>query len=377
MAFGKRNIPKTDIFSYNLGLLGEAGVGKTTIIKEMCEKKLGENGYLFIECGKEDGADAINGINYINCPSWNEEYDEINNSVGFINVIDDIIENKEEEYPNLRVVVIDTYDQLRNIAEPEIIRLHNKEHSDKRVKSIKAAFGGYMAGEDMADDLILDKLWELKKVGVNFIIIGHIKQREIVDAITGDAYTQLTTDMSMRSFNKIKTKLHFLGLAYIDREIVQEKKNKKEVGVVKNETRKITFRDDSYALDSKSRFADIVDEIPFDVDELISALEDAIMAEVQKNGTKIEDVKKNEEKQKKIADKKAKEYSKKAKENKIDEETNSDLIEQIRENFAKLDKEQEKEFKVLMKEKGVKNFKPEVAEDIPTKALKELLAFFD
>lgn len=377
MAFGKRNIPKTDIFSYNLGLLGEAGVGKTTIIKEMCEKKLGEDGYLFIECGKEDGADAINGINYINCPSWNEEYDEINNSVGFINVIEDIIENKEEEYPNLRVVVIDTYDQLRNIAEPEIVRLHNKEHSDKRVKSIKAAFGGYMAGEDMADDMILDKLWELKKVGVNFIIIGHIKQREIVDAITGDAYTQLTTDMSMRSFNKIKTKLHFLGLAYIDREIVQEKKNKKEIGVVKNETRKITFRDDSYALDSKSRFADIVDEIPFDVDELISALEDAIMAEVQKNGTKIEDVKKNEEKQKKIADKKAKEYSKKAKENKIDEETNADLIEQIRENFVKLDKEQEKEFKNLMKEKGVKNFKPEIAEDIPTKSLKELLAFFD
>ena len=134
MAYGKKNKVKIDPFSYNIGLLGEPGIGKTTIIKEMCEKNLGEDGYLFVECGKEDGADAIEGISYINCPEYSAEYDEYNNSVGFSELIEDIIENKSTEYPDLKVVVIDTYDQLREIVIPEVVRRHNKENPEKRVK---------------------------------------------------------------------------------------------------------------------------------------------------------------------------------------------------------------------------------------------------
>ena len=54
--------------------------------------------------------------------------------------------------------------------------------------------------------------------------------------------------------------------------------NKKEITVnkVKDEKRKIVFRDDNYSVDSKSRFAGIVNEIPLDSDELIKALKDAI-----------------------------------------------------------------------------------------------------
>lgn len=301
MAFGKKNKVKIDPFSYNIGLLGEPGIGKTTIIKEMCEKHLGEDGYLFVECGKEDGADAIEGISYINCPEYSAEYDEYNNSVGFSELIEDIIENKTTEYPNLRVVVIDTYDQLREIFIPEIVRLHNKENPEKRVKSIKAAFGGYFAGEDMVDNMILDALWSLKTVGVHFICIGHLKQREVTDAITGDSYMQVTTDMTMRSFNKLKNKLHFLGVATINREIVKEKKNaksKEEKSVVTSETRQITFRDDNYSIDSKSRFAEIANQIEFDKDVLYQTLCDAIEAESKKSGRSVEDVKKEQDKAK-------------------------------------------------------------------------------
>ena len=70
MGYGKKNTIKIDPLSYNIGLIGESGIGKTTIIKEMCEKLVGEDGYRFLECGKEDGADGINGINYLNCPEW-------------------------------------------------------------------------------------------------------------------------------------------------------------------------------------------------------------------------------------------------------------------------------------------------------------------
>lgn len=304
MGYGKKNVIKIDPLSYNIGLIGESGIGKTTIIKEMCEKLAGEDGYIFLECGKEDGADGINGINYLNCPEWSMDYDELTNSIGFEDFVDDVVENKTTEYPDLKTVVIDTYDQLLEISKPEVIRMHNSENPDKPVKSIKAAFGGYMAGEDKSTEIVLDKLWELKTVGVHFIIIGHVKQRQQDDVVTGQTYTSLTTNMSMRDFNAIKTKLHFLGVASIDREIVQEKtgKTKKEKGkdvnimkgVITKESRKITFRDDSYSIDSKSRFADIVPEIPFDVDELIKALTDAIKTEASKGSKSISDLEKEQ-----------------------------------------------------------------------------------
>lgn len=371
MAYGKKNVVKIDILSYNTALIGEGGIGKTTVIKEVCEKLAGEDGYIFAECGKEDGADAISGINYVNCPDWNSEYDEFNNSVGFSLLVDDIIENKSTEYKNLRVIVIDTYDQLRAIVEPEVIRLHNKENPEKRVKSIKAAFGGYMAGEDKADELILDKLWELKKVGVSFIIIGHVKQREITDNATGDQYTQVTTDMSMRSFNKIKTKLHFLGVASINREIIKEKKNSKNVSTIKNETRRITFRDDNYALDSKSRFADIVDEIPLDADALIKALTDAIEAEAKKGKHSIDDLKKEKEKNDKEMEKRAEEYSNSKKASKVDEDRNAKLIATIQEKFSSVSPSTKTNIRKIMEENGFSKFSDE---NIPTAALEEIVA---
>ncbi len=304
MAYGKKNVIKIDPLAYNIGLIGESGIGKTTIIKEMCEKLTGSNdGYLFLECGKEDGADAINGINYINCPEWSADYNEFSNSIGFEDIVEDIVENKTTEYPLLRTVIIDTYDQLIEIAKPEVIRMHNRENPEKPVKSIKAAFGGYMAGEDKATEMVLDKLWSLKKVGVSFIIVGHVKQREQEDVSTGQKWTSLTTNMSMRDFNAIKTKLHFLGVASIDREIVQEKTGKKDnkgkditKGIIAKESRKITFRDDSYSIDSKSRFSDIVSEVEFTSDALIEAITNAIKAEQSKSGKSFEESKAEQEK---------------------------------------------------------------------------------
>lgn len=105
--------------------------------------------------------------------------------------------------------------------------MHNRENPDKPVKSIKAAFGGYMAGEDKAVDMVLEKLWNLKRVGVSFIIIGHVKRRDQEDMFTDQKYRSLTTNMSIRDFNAIKTKLHFLGVASIDREIDSAKNRQK------------------------------------------------------------------------------------------------------------------------------------------------------
>lgn len=375
MGYGKKNVIKIDPLSYNIGLIGESGIGKTTIIKEMCEKLVGEDGYRFLECGKEDGADGIDGINYLNCPEWSMDYDEYTNSIGFEDFVDDVIEHKSTEYPDLKTVVIDTYDQLIEIAKPEVIRMHNAEHPEKPVKSIKAAFGGYMSGEDKATEIVLDKLWELKSVGVHFIIIGHVKQRQQEDVVTGQTYTSLTTNMSMRDFNAIKTKLHFLGVASIDREIVQEKTGKKDdkkkdimKGVIAKESRKITFRDDSYSIDSKSRFADIVPECDFNVDSLIQALTDAIKAEASKGKKSIAELKKEQDA---AAEKRAEQIAAVEESNKKEKELN-DIKAKIK-DFCIANKGKAAVLKPLLalaKEKGYEN--PMAVDDIDV--AKEILA---
>lgn len=321
MKFGRKNEIKINPLAYNFMLIGESGIGKTTIIKEYCEKLAGSEGYMFLETGKEDGQDAIEGINYITCDEWDGDYNETLNTMGFATFIDDVVENKASDWPDLKVVVIDTLDELFSIAEPEVIRMHNKENPNKRVKSIKAAFGGFMAGEDKAIEIVEDKLWSLKKVGVSFVIIGHTKNRNQTDPITGEDYMQLTTNMPQRYFNALKTKVHFLGVASVDREIVKEKTGKKNVvtgqietkGVVKGETRRITFRDDNYVVDSKSRFADIVPEITFDSDALIQALTDAIKSEQAKSGVSFDTAKKKQAKQEKELEKRVAEQEEKAK----------------------------------------------------------------
>ncbi len=345
MKFGKKNEIKINPLAYNLAIIGESGIGKTTIVKQYCEK-LAPDGYIFLEVGKEDGADAISGINYLNCPEWDMEYDEDTNSIGFNTFVEDVVENRSTDWKDLKVVVVDTYDELFAISEPEVIAMHNRENPTKRVKSIRAAFGGFQAGEEKAIEIVLDRLWALKKVGVSFIVIGHTKTRNVTDPVTGEDYMQLTTNMSQKYFNAIKTKVHFLGVASIDREIVKQKTGKKNVvtgeaiqkGVVKGETRKITFRDDNFVIDSKSRFSDIVESIPMDADALIKAITDAIANEQNKSGVSMDDVKKKQEEEEQ---KKMERIAQKEEDNRNKNELNevvSQIVKFFSENKTDLDK---------------------------------------
>ena len=345
MKYGRKNEVNLNPLAYNLALIGESGIGKTTIIKEYCEKLAGSDGYMFLEIGKEDGADAITGINYLNCPEWDMEYDEDTNSIGFNTFVEDVVENRSTDWSNLKVVVVDTYDELFAIAEPEVINMHNKLNPTKRVKSIKAAFGGFQAGEDKTIEIVLDRLWALKKVGVSFVVIGHTKTRNVTDPVTGEDYMQLTTNMPQKYFNAIKTKVHFLGVAAVDREIVKEKTGKKDFvtgeaikkGVVKGETRQITFRDDNFVIDSKSRFSDIVDKIPMDVDAFIKAITDAIAVEQKKSGKTIEETQKEQATAEKEKMKRIAEAEVKAKSEKKLEDIKAEIIEFFVNNKSSVD----------------------------------------
>lgn len=344
--FGKKNSVNLDPASYNTLVIGESGIGKTTLVKNVCEKLVGENGYLHLDIGLEFGADAIEGIVTERIENW-DKLEE---------VVDDIIDNKETDYPELRIVIWDTFDELILLAEAESIRLYNKKNPDKRADSINSAWGGFGKAQDKAIDLILTKMSDLKNAGVSSIFIGHVKRTDITDPVTNETYSKLTADTTQRYFNALKNKMHFIGLAYIDREIVKEKTGRQNIVTHKDitinkivsEARVISFRDNTYSVDSKSRFAEIVDKIPFDPDEFIKALTDAIKAEKAKSGKSEQQIAIEQADREAESAREASEFSRKARENKVDEDRNSELLAQIKTKWGSVSTDLKTQVKEVM-----------------------------
>lgn len=354
--YGKTSVVSNNIWNYNIGILGESGVGKTTLMKNVCEKIVGSDGYLLLNIGKEDGVKCIDGISYEDIPNykvWNE-------------VTTDIIKNKKTDYPDLKIIISDTLDQLFDIAEPEVIRVWNADNIGKKdfvpAKTLNQACGGFGRGEDAVIDLVLNRIWALKNVGVAFFYTGHTKRREIEDAVSGQTYSYLTTNMMQRYFTAVKTKTDVLGIACIDREIIKEKTGKKNIITKQEETRNkisaesrvIKFRDDNYSVDSKSRFANIIEEIPLNADDFIKAITDAINcatsnSDNQKNINKPKPIIKNDiiEEEISIDDEVVDDIVDET--NLIDKET---LMSEIREKFKEADKDTKTKIKAILTEKG-------------------------
>ena len=283
--FGKKVSVSTNINDYMVGIMAPSGFGKTTLMYQICEKEFGSDGYIVLDMGTEDGVSAIEGVVAESVPTWKKMKE----------VVDDIVKNKDTDYADLKVVVLDTLDAAFEIAEIFTIDSWNRENISqkdfKKATSINSVEGGFGKGMDRVIDTVKKELTRLEKVGVKTYWTSHVKEKDQSDLFTGANYTSLTANMPMKYFNSIKNSSHVIGFGYFDRSIEKQEvgdanpmtKKKKERKAVIDETRKIKFRDDALVADAKSRFKYITDEINLDCDEFIQAIKDAIEAE-RKNG---------------------------------------------------------------------------------------------
>jgi hypothetical protein len=285
--FGKKVTVSTNINDYMIGVMAPSGFGKTTLMYQVCEKEFGPDGYIILDMGTEDGVSAIEGATAEPVPTWKKMKE----------VVDDIVKNKATEYPDLKVVILDTLDAAFEIAEIYTIDSWNRENIGKKdftkSTSINSVEGGFGRGMDRVIDTVKKEIIRLESVGIKTYWTSHVKEKDQSDLFTGANYTSLTANMPMKYFNSIKNSSHVVAFGYFDRSIEKHEvgdanpvtKKKKERKAVVDETRKIKFRDDALVADAKSRFAHIIDEINLDADEFIKAIKDAIVAE--KNATKV------------------------------------------------------------------------------------------
>ena len=284
--FGKKVSVSTNINDYMIGVMAPSGFGKTTLMYQVCEKEFGSDGYIILDMGTEDGVSAIEGAVAEPVPTWKKMKE----------VVDDIVKNKETDYADLKVVILDTLDATFEVAETYTIDSWNRENMSKKdftkATSINSVEGGFGKGMDRVIETVKKEITRLEKVGVKTYWTSHVKEKDQSDLFTGANYTSLTANMPMKYFNSIKNSSHVVAFGYFDRSIEKQEvgeanpmtKKKKERKAVVDETRKIKFRDDALVADAKSRFAHIIDEINLDCDEFIKAIKDAIAAERKSGG---------------------------------------------------------------------------------------------
>lgn len=371
--FGKKTHVSLNPLDCSIIFLGSPKIGKTTLMKEVADRTVGEDGYMFLEMYRESGADMIEGIVAEDVESW-EKFDEI---------VSDIEENKDTDYADLKVIFIDTWDNAILLAEKEALRLWNKNNPEHRTDNINQAYQGFQRGQDKAAELLDEMKYRLEAVGVKVSIIMHIKTKEISDPVSEKTYQQVTADVSQKYFNRIKKNCDVIAVGYVDREIVTEKTGRKDVKGkditierVKSEARKIKFRDSGYAIDAGGRLKHIVEDIEFNADDFINAITDALKAEVSSAGVDLKAREKEDKAREKEEAKIASENSAKARTKKAEaeEESNRDeYLAQLQTSFKSATTEQKEQIKAMMAEVGCSKLSDP---ELPIGTLKSMIAIF-
>lgn len=250
MAFVKPQINtiKPDIAKLSIYLRSTKKFGKTTLFRDVILEKYGDPSYgLLVGCGDEVGYKLLDNLNYVQVTSWQDVRE----------LVDWLVAEKGKEH-NIKMVAFDTGDELVGLADRAVIALHNKENPTKKVRSIKAALGGFTAGEKYsANQLIKPVISLLQREGFGVWVIAHTKLKTIKDkgGLEEDGYQQLTSNLSADYEAAFGDCMDVCLTGVIDRAL-EDKGDKK---IATDSIRKLYFRG-TPMIDAGGRFA--ADTVP-------------------------------------------------------------------------------------------------------------------
>lgn len=276
MAFTKPTVTKitADIANLTIYLRSTKKFGKTSLFRDVILEKYGDPSYgLLVGCGAECGYKMLDGLNVTQVETWDDVV-ELKNWL--------ISENGKEHH--VKIVAFDTGDELTLLADAKTIRLSNRENPQKPVRSIKAAMGGYTAGEKYsANNLIKPMISELSKAGFGVWVIAHTKLKTIKDkgALDEDGYMQLTSNLAADYEAAFGDCLDVCLTGIVDRDTEERGTGDKKKKYVTEMVRKLYFRGTD-TIDAGGRFADgsvpeyMVFDKPNMAKDFIKVVEDGI-----------------------------------------------------------------------------------------------------
>lgn len=250
MAFKKPQVNeiKPDIKNLSIYLRSTKKFGKTTLFRDVVLAKYGDASKgLLVGCGNEVGYKMLDNLNVTQVKTYKD----------MIELSDWLINQKGKEH-NIEMVAFDTGDELALITDAETIRQSNIENPNKKCKSIKAAFGGYTAGEKYsANDLIKPYMTKLEDAGFGIWVISHTKFKTIKEkgGLDEDGYMQLTSNMGSDYEAAFGDIFDVTLTGVIDRDFEEKKVGDKTKKYATDTVRKLYFRGTTL-IDAGGRFAD-------------------------------------------------------------------------------------------------------------------------
>ena len=247
----KINTIKPDIKNVSIYLRSVKKFGKSTLFRDVILEKYGDPSRgLLVEIGMERGDTLLDNVNTTHVDTYKD----------LIELQKWLIEEKGKEH-NIEIVAYDTADEIVPIFDKETIRQHNIENPQKPVKSIKAAMGGYTAGEQFSASLMKNYFDKIKSANIQVWAIAHSKYKNIKDKanVDSEGYMQLSSNLSAAYEAALGDIFDVVLTGVIDRNIetVGDGDNAKRYAT--DAVRKLYFRG-TPEIDAGGRFA--ADSVP-------------------------------------------------------------------------------------------------------------------
>lgn len=253
MAFKKPviNTIKPDIKNVSIYLRSVKKFGKSTLFRDVILEKYKDPAKgLLVEIGMERGDTLLDNVNTTHIDTYKD----------LIELQKWLIECKGTEH-DIEIVAFDTADEIVPLFDKETIRQHNIENPQKPVKSIKAAMGGYTAGEQYSAFLMKNYFDKIKSAGIQVWVIAHSKYKNIKDKanVDNEGYMQLSSNLSAAYEAALGDIFDIVLTGIIDRNIetVGDGDNAKRYAT--DAVRKLYFRG-TPEIDAGGRFAS--DSVP-------------------------------------------------------------------------------------------------------------------
>ena len=241
------NVIKPDIKNLSIDIRSTKKFGKSTLYRDVILQKYHDpRKGLLVACGHELGYKLLDNLNYVHVDSWKDLKD----------LYKWLVAEKGKSH-DIEIIAFDTVDELALLADAETIRLSNIENPKKPVKSIKAAFGGYTAGEKYsANNLIKPYMSDLQEAGFGVWAIAHTKFKTIKEkgGLDEDGYQQLSSNLSADYESAFGDIFDVTLTGVIDRNIEEIGEGDKVKRRATDTVRKLYFRE-TPVIDAGGRFA--------------------------------------------------------------------------------------------------------------------------